>query len=71
MIIKASGMNLRHSTAKAGACVAAMSKKKALKKGKMSLKQKIVAGVVIAVPALVIIAWLLMTVLYHQPLATK
>lgn len=71
MIIKASGMNRRHSTDKTGACVAAMSKKKALKKGKMSLKQKIVAGVVIAVPALVIIAWLLMTVLYHQPLATK
>ena len=51
--------------------MAAMSKKKALKKDKMSLKQKIVAGVVIAVPALVIIAWLIMTVLYHQPLATK
>jgi hypothetical protein len=71
MIIKASGMNLRHQTAKTEACVVAISKKKALKKGKMSLKQKIVAGVVIAVPALVIIAWLIMTVLYHQPLATK
>lgn len=51
--------------------MAAMSKKKALIKRAMSLKQKIVAGVVIAVPALVIIAWLVMTVLYHQPLATK
>ena len=51
--------------------MAAMSKKKALKKRTMSLKQKIVAGAVIAVPALVIIAWLVMTVLYHQPLATK
>jgi len=51
--------------------VAAMSKKKTLKKGKISLKRKIVAVVVIVVPAIIIIAWLIMTVLYHQPLAIK
>ena len=49
----------------------AMSKRKALKRRKISLKQKIVAVVVIAVPALIIIAWLVMTILYHEPLATK
>ena len=51
--------------------MAAMSKKKTLKKGKISLKRKIVAVVVIVVPAIIIIAWLIMTVLYHQPLAIK
>jgi hypothetical protein len=48
-----------------------MSRKKALKRRKTSLKRRIVAVVVIAVPALVIIAWLVMTVFYHQPVATK
>ena len=51
--------------------MAALSKKKALKMRKSSLKQKIVSVVVIAVPALIIIAWLVMTIFYHQPLARK
>ncbi len=51
--------------------MAVLSKKKALKRRKSSLKQRIVSVVVIAVPALVIIAWLVMTVFYHEPLATK
>jgi len=51
--------------------VPALSKKKALKRPKSSLKQRIVCVVVIAVPALIIIAWLVMTVFYHQPLASK
>jgi len=46
-------------------------KKKALKKRKGSLKQKIVSAVVIAVPAIIVIAWLVMTVFYHQPSATR
>jgi hypothetical protein len=51
--------------------VAAISKKKRLKTPKTSLKRRIVALVVIVVPVLVIIAWLVMTVFYHEPLATK
>ena len=51
--------------------MAAVSKRKASKRPNMSLKQKIVAVVVIAVPTLIVIAWLIMTALYHEPLATK
>jgi hypothetical protein len=51
--------------------MAAPSKKKALKRRKSSLKQRIVSVVVIVVPALIIIAWLVMTILYHEPSAAK
>jgi hypothetical protein len=51
--------------------MATLSKKKVLKRHRSSLKQRIVSVVVIVVPALIIIAWLVMTILYHEPSAAK
>jgi hypothetical protein len=51
--------------------MAVPSKKKAPKGRKSSRKQKIVSFVVIVVPALIILAWLILTILYHEPTATK
>lgn len=51
--------------------MAAPTKKKTSKTLKSSRKQKIVSLVVIVVPALVVLAWLVMTILYHEPTATK
>lgn len=50
--------------------MAVPSKRKAPKTCKGSLKQRIVSIVVIVVPALIVLAWLVMTILYHKPSAT-
>ncbi len=51
--------------------MAVPSKKKTPKMRKSSRKQTIVSLVVIVVPALIVLAWLVMTILYHEPTATK
>jgi hypothetical protein len=49
----------------------APSKKNTPKTRKSSRKQKIVSIVVIVVPALVVLAWLVLTILYHETPAVK
>jgi hypothetical protein len=51
--------------------MAVTSKKKSPKTRKSSRKQKIVSFLVIVVPALVVLAWLVMTIIYHEPTAAK
>jgi hypothetical protein len=51
--------------------MATPSKKKNSMTRKSSRKQKIVSFLVIVVPALVVLAWLVMTIIYHEPSATK
>ena len=47
--------------------MAALPKKKRSKLQKMTLKQRIVAAVVIVVPALIVIGWLVMTIVHNPP----
>ena len=47
------------------------AKNKLRRKPAKSLKQRIVSIVVIVVPALIVIAWLAMTIYYHEPSASR
>ncbi len=47
--------------------MAALPKKRRSKGKKTTLKQRVVATIVVLVPALIVVGWLIMTVLHNQP----